>query len=187
MSGISQQKTNNLPSGYCKTICFFDDQAKTYSLAGKFWFIRCVHQTLHLQMSMYFGLYKILLMEKISIPWLRAPGTGHSWGLVGRLGRILNPGFVGFYEGGHTNFLLPICHLLLHPSLSLPWQQPPARRFSSWWFIHSLSCIYWASSTKATAHTAITMCQLYSRIISHSSITIVVQVGIIIIFAIPSL
>ena len=30
------------------------------SLAGTFWFICRVHQTLHLQISIYFGLYKIL-------------------------------------------------------------------------------------------------------------------------------
>ena len=35
-----------------------------YSLAGKLWFIHHIHQTLHLQISIYFGLYKILLMEK---------------------------------------------------------------------------------------------------------------------------
>ena len=35
-----------------------------YSLAGKFWFIRCIHQTLHLQTAIYFSLYKILLIEK---------------------------------------------------------------------------------------------------------------------------
>ena len=40
-----------------------------YSLAGKFWFIHCIHQTFHLQISIYSSLYKILLMEKTSIPW----------------------------------------------------------------------------------------------------------------------
>ena len=35
-----------------------------YSLAGKIWFIHHIHQTLHFQMSIYFSLYKILLMEK---------------------------------------------------------------------------------------------------------------------------
>ena len=35
-----------------------------YSLAGKFWFIHQIHQTLHFGISTYFGLYKILLMEK---------------------------------------------------------------------------------------------------------------------------
>ena len=49
-----------------------------YSLAGKFWFICCLHQTLHLQISIYFGLYKILLMEKISIPWKTVKGTWNS-------------------------------------------------------------------------------------------------------------
>ena len=40
-----------------------------YSLARKFWFTSCIHQTLHLQISIYYGLHKILLMEKNSIPW----------------------------------------------------------------------------------------------------------------------
>ena len=35
-----------------------------YSLAGKFWFIHYIHQTAHLWISIYFGLYKILIMEK---------------------------------------------------------------------------------------------------------------------------
>ena len=46
-----------------------------YSCAGKFWFIHHIHQTLHLQMSISFGLYKILLMEEISIPWKTAKDT----------------------------------------------------------------------------------------------------------------
>ena len=49
-----------------------------YSLAGKFWFIHCIHQTLQLHVSIYFCLYKILLMEKISIPWTTVKGTGNS-------------------------------------------------------------------------------------------------------------
>ena len=49
-----------------------------YSLAGKFWFIRRIHQTLHLRISIYFGLYKILLMEKISIPYKTVKGTWNS-------------------------------------------------------------------------------------------------------------
>ena len=40
-----------------------------YSLAGKFWFTHRIHQTFHFQISIYFSLYKILLMEKTSIPW----------------------------------------------------------------------------------------------------------------------
>ena len=40
-----------------------------YSLAAKFWFIHRIYQTLHLQISTYFSLYKILLMEEVSIPW----------------------------------------------------------------------------------------------------------------------
>ena len=35
-----------------------------YSLAGKFWFIHHIHQILHLQISIYFGVYKIVLMEE---------------------------------------------------------------------------------------------------------------------------
>ena len=46
-----------------------------HSLVGKFWFIYHIHQTLHLQISIYFGLYKILLMEEISIPWKTIKGT----------------------------------------------------------------------------------------------------------------
>ena len=46
-----------------------------YSLARKFWFICHIHHTLHLQISIYLDLYKILLMEKISIPWKTVKGT----------------------------------------------------------------------------------------------------------------
>ena len=49
-----------------------------YSLAGKFWFIHCIHQTLQLHVFIYFCLYKILLMEKIPIPWTTVKGTGNS-------------------------------------------------------------------------------------------------------------
>ena len=48
------------------------------SLAGEFWFIHSIDWTLHLQVSIYFGLYKILLMEKISIPWKTVKGTWNS-------------------------------------------------------------------------------------------------------------
>ena len=44
----------------------------------KFWFILHIHQTLQLQMSIYFGLYKILLMEKILIPRKTVKGTWNS-------------------------------------------------------------------------------------------------------------
>ena len=37
----------------------------SYLLAGKFWFTHYIHQTLHLQIFIYFSLYKIFLMEKI--------------------------------------------------------------------------------------------------------------------------
>ena len=48
------------------------------SLAGEFWFIHSIDWTLHLQVSIYFGLYKILLMEKISIPWRTVKDTRNS-------------------------------------------------------------------------------------------------------------
>ena len=37
-----------------------------------------IHRTLHLQISIYFGLYKILLIEKISVPWETVKGTWNS-------------------------------------------------------------------------------------------------------------
>ena len=39
-----------------------------YSLAGNHWFIHQIHHSLHFWISMYFGLYKIILMEKPSVP-----------------------------------------------------------------------------------------------------------------------
>ena len=36
-----------------------------YSLSGKFWLLHHIHQALHLRISIYFGVHKILLMEKI--------------------------------------------------------------------------------------------------------------------------
>ena len=35
-----------------------------YRLTRKFWYIRHIHQTLYLQIFIYFGLYKILIVEK---------------------------------------------------------------------------------------------------------------------------
>ena len=49
-----------------------------YSLVGKFWFIYHIHQTLYLQISISFSLYKILLMEKNSIPWKSVKNTWNS-------------------------------------------------------------------------------------------------------------
>ena len=46
----------------------FDDQAKTVTACLEVLIHPLFHQTRHLQMSIYFGLYKILLMEKTSIP-----------------------------------------------------------------------------------------------------------------------
>ena len=37
-----------------------------------------LNKTLHLQVSIYLGLYKILLMEKISIPWKTVKGIWNS-------------------------------------------------------------------------------------------------------------
>ena len=48
------------------------------SLSGKFWFIYHIHQTLCLWIFIYFGLKKILLMEKISILWKTVKGTWNS-------------------------------------------------------------------------------------------------------------
>ena len=50
-----------------------------YSLDGKFWFIRHIYQTLYLRISIYLGLYKIILMEKISIPWKTVKGTWNNY------------------------------------------------------------------------------------------------------------
>lgn len=49
---------------------------KRYSLDGKFWFICCVHQTTHLQTAIYLSMYKILLVETISVLWKTIKGTG---------------------------------------------------------------------------------------------------------------
>ena len=43
--------------------------AKLLQVSWKFWFICHIHQTLHLQISIYFRLYKILVMAKYSVPW----------------------------------------------------------------------------------------------------------------------
>ena len=69
VSGISQQKIHSLPQDNTRPHVSLMTWQKHNSLAGKFWFIHCIHQTLHLQISIYFGLYKILLMEKYSVPW----------------------------------------------------------------------------------------------------------------------
>ena len=51
----------------------------SYFLAGKFWFTHYIHKTLHLQIFIYFSLYKVFLMEKIkSIPWKTIKGTWES-------------------------------------------------------------------------------------------------------------
>ena len=80
MSGISQQKAHNLPSTRIMQNCMFLwwPGKNCNSLAGKFWIIHHIHQTLHLWISIYFSLYKILLMEKNSTPWKTAKGSWNS-------------------------------------------------------------------------------------------------------------
>ena len=56
----------------------FMTRQKLRQLRWEFWFIHCVHQTLHLRISIDFSLYKFLLMEKISIPWKTVKGTWKS-------------------------------------------------------------------------------------------------------------
>ena len=77
-SRVHQQKTQNLPSGEHETECFLDDQTgQKLSQAG--WEVlthRCIHQTLRLRISVYSSLYKILLMEKLSVPWSTAEAPG---------------------------------------------------------------------------------------------------------------
>ena len=77
-SGISQQK-NASPIQVMQVRTFLWLPGKNcYSLPRKVWFIPCIHQTLHLWISIYFSLYKILLVEKISIPWKTVKGTWDS-------------------------------------------------------------------------------------------------------------
>ena len=74
-----------------KLIIFHQDNARSsvsfvslntrqncYNLAGRLRFIYHIHQTLHLWISIYFHLYKILLMENVSIPCKTAKGTCNS-------------------------------------------------------------------------------------------------------------
>ena len=49
-----------------------------YSLAGKFQFILRIWQTLRHWMSIYFGLYRILLVGKISVPSKTVKGAWNS-------------------------------------------------------------------------------------------------------------
>ena len=57
---------------------FFNDQAKTV-----FGWEVLIHplspQILHLRMSIYFGLYKFISMEKISISWKTVKDTWNSY------------------------------------------------------------------------------------------------------------
>ena len=46
-----------------------------YTLAGKFWSIHCIYQTLKLWISIHFGFYKIILMEKNLFLWKTVEGT----------------------------------------------------------------------------------------------------------------
>ena len=72
-SWMSRQKTYHLLSGPHKAAAFSDDCAARLRSS-----IHLVHQTLHLQMSFPSGLYDILLMETISVPWKTVKGTWSS-------------------------------------------------------------------------------------------------------------
>ena len=71
-----------------KLIVFHQDKARLhvslmtrqncYNLAGKFWLIHRFHQTLHPWISICSCLYKVLLMEKNSIPWKTVKVTCNS-------------------------------------------------------------------------------------------------------------
>ena len=50
-------------------MCIWWPGKNCYSLAGKFWFICSIHQTLHLWIAIYFDFYTNLLMVKTSLPW----------------------------------------------------------------------------------------------------------------------
>ena len=67
-----------------------------YSLIGKFWFIHHISQTLQFQISFFFfffsfcGLYKILLMEKMSVPWntIKSTWNGILFKKIKHLGKM---------------------------------------------------------------------------------------------------
>ena len=65
----------SLPSGYCNTTFLWRPGRNCYSLAAKLCSTCCIHQALHLQMPIYFGLYKILFMGKNSVLWKTAKDT----------------------------------------------------------------------------------------------------------------
>ena len=67
-----------------------------HSLVGKFWFILHIHQTLHLQISIYLSHYKIFLMEKISISWKTIKGTWNSFLL--KMTTVLEDGIMKLSE-----------------------------------------------------------------------------------------
>ena len=62
-----------------QTVCFFNGQAKAVTAwLGNSSFIHCIQQTLNLWMSAYFGLYRILLMGRISVLSKTVKGTWNS-------------------------------------------------------------------------------------------------------------
>ena len=62
-----------------QTVCFFNGQAKAVTAwLGNSSFIQCIQQTLNLWMSVYFGLYRILLMGRISVLSKTVKGTWNS-------------------------------------------------------------------------------------------------------------
>ena len=67
-----------LPSGYHKTACFFDDQAKTVTAWLGSFDSSAVSTRQSTFWSIYFSLYKIFLMEKILVLWKTVKGTWNS-------------------------------------------------------------------------------------------------------------
>ena len=110
-----------------------------YSLGGKLWFIHWNHQTLHLQISAYFGLYKILLMQEISIPWKTVKGTWNSSLLkkIKSFGKMELLNCLKYGKGSGTKLWMPACmpsrfnHVWL---FATPWtvahQSPLSTEFS---------------------------------------------------------
>ena len=68
---------HNLPSRYYKTMCLMARQ-KLLQLGWEVLIHYLIHRILNLQISIYFSLDKILLVEKISMPWKTVKGTWNS-------------------------------------------------------------------------------------------------------------
>ena len=72
---------------------------KVLQLDWKVLIHRHIHQILHLRMSIYFSLYKILLMEKMSIPWMIVKDTWKS-SLLRKIQSFGEVGLWGCLENG---------------------------------------------------------------------------------------